>query len=140
MARRGIDVSKVSHEIHAKIRAERSIKWRTKAFAEQVKTHLTEVVWPSSTGSILGAGHPYETGDFIDSVKIRQERRPKGSRLGGQFMAGYEIYSDHPNANFIENGSGPDKPGSKSPWGPNTPTPEYAPFARTAHHFGGTSP
>ena len=40
-------------------------------------------------------------------------------------------------AHMIEYGTGPDtKDGSR--FGPNTPTPEFAPGAKTAAHFGGT--
>jgi hypothetical protein len=77
---------------------------------------------------------------------MRQAISSSRSRFGraadglGRFLAAWEVYSDHENANFIEYGTGPDKPGSRSPWGPNTPTPEFAPFGKAAHRFGGTAP
>lgn len=134
MVRRGVDRVKLGREIELKIRAEKSVKWRTKAFAEEVATYLKTVAWPTATGSVTGPGHPYETGAFVESIEVVQNR----NRLG-RFLAGFTVQSNSPNANFIEYGTDIDKPGSKSPWGPNTPTPEYAPFARTAHHFGGTA-
>jgi hypothetical protein len=123
-----VDRIKLGREIRLKISRDKTVKPRTRKFAEEVRDHLVNVEWASRP-------HPYATGDFADSVKVRQGR----SRLG-RFLATFEVYSDHPNANFIEYGTGPDKPGSRSPWGPNTPTPEMAPFGNTAHHFKGTSP
>lgn len=125
-----------------KIRAERSIKWRTKAFAEEVAAYWADVAWPESAAAGRhGADHPYESGEYQDSIKVRQQRAPKGAKggVGGRFLSAFEVYSDSPNANFIEYGTGPDKPGSRSPWGPYTPTPEFAPAARTAHHYHGNT-
>jgi hypothetical protein len=134
MARRGVDRVKLGREISAKIRAERSVKWRTKAFAEEVAAYWRDVAWPESAVAGQWPDHPYDTGEYQNSIKVRQNRSERG-----RFMAGFTVYSDSPNANFIEYGTGPDKPGSRSPWGPHTPTPEFAPAGRTAHHFGGTT-
>jgi uncharacterized protein (TIGR02266 family) len=46
------------------------------------------------------------------------------------------VSTDNEHAGFIEYGTGPDNPGSRSPWGPNTPTPEFAPAAVTAAPVG----
>jgi hypothetical protein len=141
VARRGVDRVKLGREISAKIRAERSVKWRTKAFAEEVAAYWRDVAWPESAVAGQWPDHPYDTGNYRDSIKVRQQRAPKGAKggIGGRFLSAFEVYSDSDNANFIEYGTGPDKPGSRSPWGPWTPTPEFAPAARTAHHYGGTT-
>ena len=36
-----------------------------------------------------------------------------------------------PGRPVLDNGTLPDKPGGHSPWGPDTPTPEFAPARRT---------
>jgi hypothetical protein len=133
-----VDRFKLGREIRLKISRDKTVRIRTKAFAEEVKEYWQNVAWPESgftNPPKAGPGHPYSTGDYKDSIKIRQGR----SRLG-RFLATFKVYTDHENANFIEYGTGPDKPGSRSPWGPNTPTPEFAPAAKTAHHFKGTAP
>lgn len=130
-----IDRTKLANEISLKIRGDKEVHTRTKMFAKQVAAHWANVAWPASVGNYGPGVHPYETGSYRDSIKVRQSRDVRG-----RFVSGFEAYSDHPNANFIEFGTGPDKPGSKSPYGPNTPTPEFAPAARTAIHFRGTAP
>jgi hypothetical protein len=124
-----VDRVKLGREIRDKISRDGEVGRRTKRIAEEVQAMVKEEA-PKP-----GPGHPYATGDFVESIKIRQSR----GRLG-RFLAAWEVYSDHENANFIEYGTGPDKPGSRSPWGPNTPTPEFAPFGKAAHRFGGTAP
>lgn len=124
-----VDRIKLGREIRNKISRDGDARGQTKRIAEDVQA-VVKMLAPRP-----GTGHPYATGDFLESIKIRQSRG-----IRGWFIAAYEVYSDHPNANFIEYGTGPDKPGSKSPWGPYTPTPEFAPFGTAAHHFGGTAP
>lgn len=124
-----VDRVKLGAEISAKISRDAEVRRATKRIAEEVQALVIEEA-PKP-----GPEHPYSTGEFIQSIKIRQGR----GRLG-RFLASWEVYSDSPIANFIEFGTGPDKPGSRSPWGPNTPTPEFAPFAKAAHRYGGTSP
>lgn len=130
-----IDRTKLAHEIRLKVGEDNEIPVRTKMFAKQVAAYWANVAWPMSAGNHGPGVHPYETGDYRDSIKIRRNRDARG-----RFAAGWTVYSDDPNANFIEFGTGPDKPGSNSAWGPNTPTPEFAPAGITAHHFRGTAP
>lgn len=124
-----IDRIKLGREIRLKLENERTIPLRTKRLAEEVRDHWANVEAPRP-----GPDHPYSeggAGSYSESIKVSRERK----RFG---MPRYEVGTDHPNANFIEYGTGPDKPGSKSPFGPDTPTPEFAPAANTAFHFGGT--
>lgn len=122
-------------EISLKMSQDPEVRIKTKAFAMEVAAYWRDVAWPTAVGAKTGAGHPYETGRYRDSIKVVQNR---GAR--GRFAAGFTVISRDPNAGFIEFGTGYDKPGSRSPWGPLTPTPEYAPAGRTAHHFGGMAP
>lgn len=83
--------------------------------------------------------HPYETGEFIHSIRVERIRwRGELGRFSKGFSQ-YSVVTDNAHAWAIEYGTGPDAPGTRSPWGPNTPTPEFAPFAKAAHHFGGTA-
>lgn len=68
---------------------------------------------------------PVDDGDYAASVKVLEVRGGKG-----------KVGTKHWKAHMIEHGTGPDtKEGS--PFGKNTPTPEFAPAAKTAAHFGG---
>lgn len=86
------------------------------------------VVWESE------GPHPYQTGDYVAHIKeqkrsLAQRIFPKWSRRD-PIPVGL-IYNDSEVAHFVEYGTGPDKPGGHSPWGPDTPTPEFAPARRT---------
>lgn len=143
MARTKVDRIKLRREIKLKVSKEKSIGIGTKAEALKVAEYWKRRAWPEATGSVASPpNHPYETGSYVESIEVRQGRHAKGARggWGGRYLSHFEVRTDHPNANFIEFGTGIDKPGSRSPWGPFTPTPEYGPAGRTAHHFKGTAP
>lgn len=131
-----IDRSKLRNEIRAKIGEDNEVPVRTKAVAIEVQTYWRDVAWPASAARGQWPGHPYEDYNYRESIQIRRNR----SAETGRYVAGWTVYSDAFNANFIEFGTGPDKPGSRSPWGAITPTPEFHPAASTAIAFGGTSP
>lgn len=137
-----IDRTKLANEIRVGIKDDKdnTLQIRTKRFAEEVQAYWKDVAWPESAEEHVPHGHPYETGSYRESIKIERKRK----RFG---LPRYAVQSQHPNANFIEFGTGVDKPGGHATWigldgerhwGPNTPTPQYAPAGRTAHHFGGT--
>lgn len=135
MARSGISSAeriKLSREIRIGIRNDGAVDLGAKKVAEEVKAAVL-AEWDVAMGSVTGLLHPYETGQYRDSIHVERRRK----RFG---MPRYAVVSNDDNANFIEFGTGVDKPGSRSPWGPNTPTPEYAPFGKAAHRFGGTAP
>lgn len=69
---------------------------------------------------------PQDEGDYKASVKVLEVR-------GGTALVG----TRHWKAHMIENGTKADPEGSKSPFGPDTPTPAFAVGQRTAEHFGG---
>ena len=72
--------------------------------------------------------HPYETGGYRESIHCEYVTSP---RLYGI------VRTTDPAAHWIEYGTGPDKK-MGSPWGPNTPTPEFAPAQRTIDYFRGS--
>ncbi len=124
-----IDRVAAAREISSKMEDDKEVALKTRAAADEVREWWANVEWPMA---YPGGPHPYATGGYQASIKVKQ------NRVSGRFAAGFIVYTDDPNAVFIEYGTGPDKPGSASPWGPETPTPEMAPAAKTAHHFGGT--
>ena len=86
----------------------------------------------------LGTPHPYQTGNYRAHIKkkhVSRFRRIKKHLRGGIPIGA--VYNDSRVAHFIEYGTSPDGEDSKSPWGPDTPTPEFAPMRRTAARYGG---
>ena len=77
--------------------------------------------------------HPYETGNYREHIK--KKKLPLRTRITRSFffkgIPVGQVFNDSDVAHFVEYGTGPDKPGSKSPFGPNTPTPEMAPMRKT---------
>lgn len=85
---------------------------------------------------VASGPHPYTDGEYLAHIKkqkmskyYRQHvrnflRRHQGMPIG-------MVFNDSENSVFVEYGTGPDKPGGHSPWGPNTPTPEFAPMRKT---------
>lgn len=120
-----IDSAKLGNEIWLEIRRDRVIRFRSKAFADEVRAWWADVEAPRP-----GPEHPYATGEYAESIHVERRR----DRFG---LPHYWVGTRHANANFIEFGTGPDRPGSNSSFGPNTPTPEMAPAAKTATHFEG---
>lgn len=82
----------------------------------------------------LGVKHPYQTGNY--KAHIKKKRIQLATRLGfnRRFFKGIpigQVYNDSEFAHMLEYGTGPDRPGSRSPFGPNTPTPEFATMRKT---------
>lgn len=89
---------------------------------------------------VASGPHPYATGDYLKRIKKRKLskwyrghmrnylKRHKGMPIG-------QVYNDSDIAHLVEYGTGPDNPDSRSPWGPNTPTPEFAPMRKTYARF-----
>lgn len=117
----------IENEIRKKIEDDPTIGIKVKAFALEVRDY-----WRSIS--------PIMTGEYAASVEVR--RRPERAfKKLPQYWVGTRLWYAH----FIEYGTGND---SKGGWrfiprlgrmvGELTPTPEFAPAARTAHHFSGT--
>lgn len=127
-------------EIGLKVSKDLQVKKGTKEFAERVALHAKLEWREASMGVQEGPGmppHTYEDGHFEDSIHAAKRRE---RFLNGGWWPHWWVGSNHPQAHMIEYGTTVDRPGSMSPWGPNTPTPEFGVFAKTAHHFRGTSP
>lgn len=100
-------------EVEKAIRESVEVDAGLRKFAEEVVAY-----WRSVS--------PVRTGEYAASVKVLKVRQ-------GKALVGTNFWKAH----FIEFGTSDDtKEGSK--FGPDTPTPEFAPGAKTAHHFGGT--
>lgn len=121
----------LAREIASKLNGDEEVTFKTRAVAMEVRDHWANVAWPTSYPK---GPHPYATGAYQASIKVVQ------NRVSGRFAPGFIVKTDHPDAVFIEFGTGVDKPGSNSPWGPNTPTPPMYPAAKTAIFFGGSAP
>lgn len=97
----------------------REIESSAKVLAEKVKKAEEVAAFAKSIA-------PIETGKYAAGIEVQRRR----NRVRVVATAWY--------SHFVEYGTGPDtKKGSK--FGPDTPTPEFAVFARTAAAFGGTS-
>jgi len=115
-------------EILTKLKADEEIRRKTKDFAEEVRDYARR-------RALEDMDKGYATGEFVASIEIERRRN-----LKGQFEAGpqWRVVSHDPKANLLEYGTGDDAPDTHSPWGRHTPTPEYATFAKTSFHYGGT--
>lgn len=107
-------------EIAEKIRRDAEVRVKSKEQAEEVRDYARSIA-------------PVRTGKFAASIKV--EKRGDGPNGLPHYWVGTRDWRAH----FIEYGTGPDPDDSQSPFGPNTPTPEFAVFAKIAAHFGGTT-
>ncbi len=122
----------------------RALKEATVQFIDDTAT-LWRKVWETSVSGVEGARknplasggdpHPYETGDYVEHIKkihIERidEKMIRQALVDGALLG--SVYNDSDVAEFVEDGTKKDKPGSKSPWGPNTPTPAFKVAERTA--------
>lgn len=123
-------------------------------FIDDIK-EMWRLVWEAdmkgSLASETGVPHPYQTGDYVAHIKKRKLARGDRANLRKLLHQGIFIgmvYNDSDVAVFVEYGTSADGPGSKATWigldgqqhwGPNTPTPEFAPMRKTAavmEHMG----
>jgi hypothetical protein len=114
-------------EIEAKVLAEANRRNEVKETAHKVKEWWQHVE------------APVDTAEYAASIKLKKMPPHNG-------LPHYRVSTKHWRAHFIEYGTGPDSHGGVRfiprlgrTVGENTPTPEYAPAAKTAHHFGGTT-
>ena len=101
-------------------------------------------VWDVSAQGVLasetGIPHPYQTGDYREHIKKKHvefisEKMIRQAMIDGALLG--SVYNDSEVAHWVEHGTKPDKPGSRSPWGPNTPTPAFEIAARVAEIMQG---
>ncbi|GJJ22283.1 HK97 gp10 family phage protein [Mycolicibacterium mageritense] len=110
--------AEIRAEIERKIRADAEVKVKTEKHAEDVRDYWRGIA-------------PVDSGEYAASVHVEKRKDRDG-------LPHYWVGTRDWKAHFIEYGTGDDPDDSKSPFGPDTPTPEFAPAAKTAHHFGGT--
>ncbi len=117
-------------EIRAEI--ERQVRESAELDAELNRFMRNEVV------PYAKSQYPVQSGKIAAQVQVTKPARGGKGQIGNR----------SPLAHIIEYGTGPDAKGDKSrrvsvdnsefvTMGPNTPTPEFAPLAKTAKHFGG---
>lgn len=100
-------------------------------------------VWTVTAKSKIATGadpHPYETGNYESHIKKKHverisEKMIREAMIDGALLG--SVYNDADDAAFLERGTQVDKPGSRSPYGPNTPTPAFEIAKRTAEIMGG---
>lgn len=109
----------IAAEIEAKIRKDAEVKLKSKGEAEKIRDEIR-------------AETPKRTGKAAASVHVEKRKDRDGLP---HWWVGTRLWYFH----FLEFGTGPDPEDSKSPFGPDTPTKEYAPFAKVAHRHGGTT-
>lgn len=114
-----INRTQLQREIESKIKRDAEVRRKSKEQAEDVRDW-----WKFKEA-------PVDTGEYAASVEL--EKRPPHRGLP-HWWVGTRYWKAH----FIEFGTGPDTK-TGSPFGMDTPTPEFAPAAKTAHHFGGTA-
>jgi hypothetical protein len=115
------------------INSNRELRRLIRDFIDETKD-TWRVVWEASGVETKEGFHAYQTGDYV--AHIKEEKRSLGQRLFPKWAKGDPIpvgivYNDSEVAHWVEYGTLPDKPGGHSPWGPDTPTPEFAPMRRT---------
>lgn len=94
---------------------------------------MWEIVWEASGPMTKEGHHAYETGDYVAHIKKQMPRRYQ--RIKKFLAEGIPIgavYNDSRVAEFVEEGTGYDRPGTHSPWGRYTPTPRFQIAERTA--------
>lgn len=102
-------------------------------------------VWEMEDSGILaretGVNHPYETGDYKSHIKTRKiPSRTRAASIWAMARKGVligQVYNDDEKAHWIEYGTDYDRPGTHSPYGRYTETPEFAPMRRTLARYLG---
>jgi hypothetical protein len=126
--------NEIAREVSLKMKRDPFMRRRAKEEAEEIRDFTRS----RTPGPGPGEAHadcvheaPYATGDTRESI-VLERRRERFS------MPHWWLGSRSPIINLLEYGTGPDNPGSRSPWGPDTPTPEFGMFAQTAARYRGT--
>lgn len=135
----------LERELRLKLAEDDEVLLDGEAFAQEVARRWV-MIWRAK------GPHPYETGDYEDSIEVirmgvgARARHPKGApggvggRFTGKVLYRWQVGTEHEFAHMIEYGTGWDGPDTNSPWGRETDTPEFAPAAATAAYYHGTGP
>lgn len=130
-----VSLSEVREGIFDGINSSRELRRAYRDFVDDVE-ETWKLIWDTDTQGASGALHPYQTGDYrahIKKVTPRWYQRIKKFLRDGIPIG--SVYNDSDVAHFVEYGTDIDNPDSRSPWGPNTPTPEFAPMRKTAARY-----
>ncbi|WAY18397.1 HK97 gp10 family phage protein [Mycolicibacterium fortuitum] len=117
----------IQAEVELKIRKDAEVRRKGKAAAERIRDEIR-----AETPVDTSPPDDRTAGAAAASVHVENRK----DHLG---MPAWAVISRLWYFHFLEYGTGPDKPGSNSPFGPDTPTPEFAPFAKVARRHGGTT-
>lgn len=117
----------IAAEIEAKIRKDAEVKLKSKGEAEKIRDEVR-----AETPILKKPSSKRNAGDAAASVHVEERKDRDGLP---HWWVGTRLWYFH----FLELGTKADPEDSKSPFGPDTPTKEYAPFAKVAHRHGGTT-
>lgn len=127
-----VDVGQIDNALFDGIDDSRELRHAYNRFLDDIEA-LWKTTWEESGVMTKEGHHFYQTGDYIahiKTLKIPYRKWAKKFLRDGVPMG--VVYNDSDVAHFIEYGTEADYPESRSPWGPNTPTPEFAPMRKTA--------
>lgn len=138
-----VNIREVRRAFENDLSASKEFRRELRDFVDDVHDAWNKTWNRQSQGKLaheIGVNHPYQTGDY--KAHIKKKRITLATRLGfnTRFFNGLpigQVYNDSDVAHFIEYGTDSDNPGSRSPWGPNTPTPEFATMRKTWAKFLG---
>ncbi|MBU8833601.1 hypothetical protein [Mycolicibacterium goodii] len=113
----------IEAEILAQVRENAVLDTANRDLADDVKDSVVEFT-PKP-----GPDHPYATGDAAGSIVVEKIRKPRNG------LPARRVKSTDRTFHMLEYGTKADPPTSKSPFGPDTPTPAFAPFGKTKAKF-----
>lgn len=132
-----VKIEGLDNAIFDGINSSRELRREVSRFIDDIEA-MAKVVWNTSAEGIPG-NHPYQTGDYLAHFKKRKLTLRQKLFIKSTVAKGIPIglvYNDSDVAHWVEFGTKADKPGSKSPFGPDTPTPAFKVFGRTAEIMG----
>jgi hypothetical protein len=121
--------AELEREILSKLKNDEELRRKTKEFTEDVRDTARRIALTDMTKG-------YATGEYVASIQVARRRNRRGQFSNGP---AWMVVTDDDKANLLEYGTGADAEDTHSPFGPDTPTPVYATFAKTALHYKGTS-
>ncbi|AHG23716.1 minor tail protein [Mycobacterium phage Arib1] len=107
----------IERELREKISRDATLDAENEALTKEIK-------------GFIQSNTPIDEGDAVASVKIRKVKKPRNG------LPARTIYSDDWKFHMIEHGTMADPPDSQSPFGPDTPTPAFAPFGKAKARYG----
>lgn len=113
-----VNIGEIDDAILDALGRNRSVERAVDRFINDIEK-LWHVIW------VAEGPHPYQTGDYEGHIKKKKltlkQKLDLRKHIANSRTVGI-VYNDSDIAWLIEEGTGPDKPGSNSSFGPNTPT------------------